>query len=319
MARAAASILVGDHGAAARGASAPRPPAARWTWLILLAVLALETVWIARGGFAVVWLGVSWALTMVAFALAAHGVARLFRADASILALTECVAQIFAQCMFGPLSYLAAAVGGPLQDNRLDELDCALGFDWSSFNGWVVAHHWVQSSLTLAYDSPPLQLGLLLLVVCYHHHQQVREFVLALTFTLIAAIVIASLVPALGAHIHHGAPVAALQQGIDDLVALRDGSLRRLSLPDIQGIISFPSFHAAMGVLLARGMRRPRWLFAVAAPVNALMLVSTLTVGGHYLTDVVAGIAIAAASAWAASLSRQPKPKAAAAPVAAPA
>jgi membrane-associated phospholipid phosphatase len=74
-----------------------------------------------------------------------------------------------------------------------------------------------------------------------------------------------------------------------------------------------------MGVLLAWGMRRPRWLFAVAAPVNALMLVSTLTVGGHYLTDVVAGIAIAAASAWAASLSRQPKPKAAAAPVAAPA
>ena len=108
-----------------------------------------------------------------------------------------------------------------------------------------------------------MQLGLLLLVVCYRHHQQVHEFVLALTFTLIAAIVIASLAPALGAHIHHGHPFAALHQGIDDLVALRDGSLRRLSLPDIQGIISFPSFHAAMGVLLAWGMRRPCWLFAV--------------------------------------------------------
>src|SRR4051794_2017565 len=155
MARAAASILVGDRGAAARGASAPWPRGARWTWLILVAVLALETVWIARGGFAVVWLGVRWALTMVAFALTAHGVARLFRADASILALTECVAQVFAQCMFGPLSYLAAAVGGPLQDDRLNEMDRALGFDWSSFNGWVVAHPWVQSLLTLAYDSPP--------------------------------------------------------------------------------------------------------------------------------------------------------------------
>jgi membrane-associated phospholipid phosphatase len=49
------------------------------------------------------------------------------------------------------------------------------------------------------------------------------------------------------------------------------------------------------------------------------MLVSTLTVGGYYLTDVVAGVAIAAASAWAASLSRRPEPEAAAAPVAAPA
>src|SRR4051794_638180 len=102
MARAAASILVGDRGAAARGASAPWPAAAGWTWLILVAVLALERVWIARGGCAVVGRGVGWALFMVAFALAARGVARLFRADASILALTECVAQIFAQCTFGP-------------------------------------------------------------------------------------------------------------------------------------------------------------------------------------------------------------------------
>jgi membrane-associated phospholipid phosphatase len=242
---------------------------------------------------------------MVAVALACHGVARLFRADAPILALTECVAQLFAQCMFGPLSYVAASVGGPLQDDGLDRLDRALGFDWSGFNAWVAAHPWVQATLQLAYDSPPLQLGLLLLVVCYRHHQQVRELLLALTLTLLAAIVTASLLPALGAHIQHGAPVPALQQGIDDLLALRDGSLRRLSLPDIQGIISFPSFHAAMAVLLAWGMRRPRWLLAVAAPVNAAMLVSTLTAGGHYLADVVAGAAIAAASAWAATLPRR--------------
>jgi membrane-associated phospholipid phosphatase len=290
---------------------------ARWTWLILLAVLALETVWVARGGFTVAWLGVRWALTMVAVALACHGIARFFRADASILALTECVALLFAQCMFGPLSYLAASVGGPLQDDRLDGLDRALGFNWSGFNASVAAHPWVQATLIHAYDSPPLQLGLLLLVVCYRHHQQVREFVLALTFTLIAAIVIASLAPALGAHIQHGAPVPALQQGIDDLLALRSGSLRRLSLPDIQGIISFPSFHAAMGVFLAWGMRRPRWLFTVAAPVNAVMLASTLTAGGHYLIDVIAGVAIAAASAWAATLARRSDRRADVAPAAA--
>jgi membrane-associated phospholipid phosphatase len=40
-------------------------------------------------------------------------------------------------------------------------------------------------------------------------------------------------------------------------------------------------------------LRRIRWAFCMATALNAVMLLSTPTVGGHYLADTVAGVLLA--------------------------
>ena len=40
-------------------------------------------------------------------------------------------------------------------------------------------------------------------------------------------------------------------------------------------------------------VRRVRWALTIMVPLNALMLLSTPTVGGHYLADTVAGVLLA--------------------------
>ena len=74
---------------------------------------------------------------------------------------------------------------------------------------------------------------------------------------------------------------------------LRDGSFRALTGLASEGIITFPSFHAALAVIFIVAlwpMPVLRWFGVV---VNVLMLAATPIDGGHYFIDMVAGIVIA--------------------------
>ncbi|MEI7609953.1 MAG: phosphatase PAP2 family protein, partial [Rhodospirillaceae bacterium] len=58
------------------------------------------------------------------------------------------------------------------------------------------------------------------------------------------------------------------------------------------GIVTFPSFHSALAVLLvwaARGLGR---MIIPVAALNAVVLAVTPIYGGHYFVDVIAGITI---------------------------
>jgi membrane-associated phospholipid phosphatase len=76
-------------------------------------------------------------------------------------------------------------------------------------------------------------------------------------------------------------------------LGLRDGSFRLVMASGSEGIITFPSLHAALAVILIAAfwpVPIARWVSAV---VNALMLAATPIDGSHYFVDVLAGIAIA--------------------------
>jgi membrane-associated phospholipid phosphatase len=77
-----------------------------------------------------------------------------------------------------------------------------------------------------------------------------------------------------------------------DLPLIRDGSLRVLDLPELGGIVTFPSFHAAAAAIYVWALwpvRFARWLGLLS---NSAMLVATPIGGGHFLADVIAGIAV---------------------------
>jgi len=60
----------------------------------------------------------------------------------------------------------------------------------------------------------------------------------------------------------------------------------------MKGVIAFPSFHAVLAVLFTYAHRHSA-TFAPMAALNAVMLVSIPSEGGHYLVDVFGGIAVA--------------------------
>ena len=96
-------------------------------------------------------------------------------------------------------------------------------------------------------------------------------------------------------------PIAALLQA-------RAAGWHRLDLDQAQGLVTFPSFHTSLGFIFVYGARRVRWLFWLLIPVNAVMVISTLPVGGHYLIDVIAGVAAAIAAIWLTAVLRGCQP-----------
>jgi membrane-associated phospholipid phosphatase len=118
--------------------------------------------------------------------------------------------------------------------------------------------------------------------------------------TSLITIVLAGLFPAAGAYAYH-APESALFNNlnpnaglwhIEHYEGLRNGSYRLIGLGQMQGLVTFPSFHTCFAITLAWCFRDFRWLFPIAIAVCGAVLVSTLTEGGHYLVDVLAGIVI---------------------------
>jgi PAP2 superfamily len=77
------------------------------------------------------------------------------------------------------------------------------------------------------------------------------------------------------------------------LMMIRNGEWADFDFAHVEGIISFPSFHTTLAILLVYGARHHRWLLAVLVPLNMLLIAAALSVGGHYLVDLPAGAAVA--------------------------
>jgi membrane-associated phospholipid phosphatase len=86
-----------------------------------------------------------------------------------------------------------------------------------------------------------------------------------------------------------GTPTKVNLPAIGDLIALRSGELRTINWQSVKGIVAFPSFHVVWAILLMLAM--PSYPLVL---LNLLVIVSTVTTGGHYLIDLVGGALICA-------------------------
>jgi membrane-associated phospholipid phosphatase len=80
------------------------------------------------------------------------------------------------------------------------------------------------------------------------------------------------------------------------LLALRNGTLTTIDFQALDGIICFPSLHAAVAILIPYVLRWSRPLFWPSVVLNASMLASAIPSGNHYLADIVGGVGVAAVS-----------------------
>lgn len=209
------------------------------------------------------------------------------------------------------LSYMLAREGGALWDARLESWDRALGFDWLSYVHWVDRSPALTGLLHLSYGSLIPQIIVLILALGFTLRvAELRTVMLAAMLSGTVCIFVSAFFPAIsypaylgiGSSDFHNVNPWGGHVHMADLKALRDGTFTELRLSSMQGIITFPSFHAGLSLVSLWGFwaSRMAWLRWPGMTLAALTIAATPVDGGHYLVDVLAGLAIAAVSVAAA-------------------
>jgi membrane-associated phospholipid phosphatase len=195
---------------------------------------------------------------------------------------------------FVVLMYAIGATGRPLVDAQLARADQSLGFQVPAFMNWVGAHPGLNSFLNHAYDTilPQTILVIALLGFC-GDQRALEKFILQFMVCALATVFLFYLFPAKGPFAWYGfAPTTGQAHTLAHLESLRSGLRKTATWRGSEGLISFPSFHATWAMLLAMAFRHRRRLFVLSLFLNVAVIVSTLTTGWHYLSDVAGGILV---------------------------
>ena len=193
------------------------------------------------------------------------------------------------------LTYLSVALRFPLQDENLIAFDRTLGVRVEDLVAWIQRFPALSQSLSSAYDSLPAQFFVLFvyLGIFRGKKEPLDEFVLLMMITLILSTVISGFFPAAGPCEVFDFRVQGWQQVyIDTLDYMRSNSAPMIKLNDLEGMLTFPSFHAVLGCMMIYVFRGDKYTFPVILVLNLTMLISTLTHGCHYLADILAGLLV---------------------------
>jgi len=202
--------------------------------------------------------------------------------------------------LFVVFSYLATISQHPLYDDNFYHFDKSLGFNWLNYLNLVNRNAWLNGLLEGAYHStfqiPTLFLGL----AVFGKHIRLYSVMLSLILSVIICIIVSHFFPAVGNATYLGidpqkfpnVEMAAGYVQVADLHQMREGS-RTIDLSQMKGVITFPSFHTCLAIILAWGFWSVRLLRYPFLLVNMVMLAAIPVTGGHYLADMVAGAVIA--------------------------
>lgn len=223
--------------------------------------------------------------------------------------LHEAAILLAAWAPLGALSYLAAGLGLPYVDAQLAAIDRAIGFDWQAWRSFVHGMPGVEAALRIAYFSSFVQIYALIFVAgLAGRGDRVRELVALLIATGVAVVVLSGLFPAQSAWAYYGVDLHKAYH-LADLNTLREQTAQVIDVGRQTGIVTFPSYHTAIALILVWVTRGIAPLFWPALILNVGVLVAIPTEGGHYLVDMLAGAAITAlACLWFAGRDRAGAP-----------
>ncbi|MER8826454.1 phosphatase PAP2 family protein [Mesorhizobium sp. M0938] len=197
--------------------------------------------------------------------------------------------------------YLAAATSQPLMDQPLAVIDGQIGFRWRAFLELTNSYPLVAKALVFAYHSVGPQLPLLFLFLAFTGQRlRLTEFMAMLAISSVITAVVMAYVPAAGAYAYFQPSAAdysnftarAGMWHFNELMRIRSGEPFSLLVTHAEGLVTFPSYHTALGMMVVYALRDTRAAMWPVAALNAVMIVSTLPEGGHHLIDVIAGAGI---------------------------
>lgn len=198
---------------------------------------------------------------------------------------------LFSYSMF-ILSYLVYTLNMPLIDSVLASIDGYLGFNSANLVHWSRNHLYWHLFFAVIYDMyyPELPLIIIYFYV-FKDNICIHRFIMQVMLTILITIVIAGLLPSLGPYGWY--PYEPAPMNLRSLNHIYDLRQNILDIRLRDGVIAFPSLHAAMAFLYIYALRKTRKIvFFPVLLLNSLMIFSCLNVGEHYLADILGGAAV---------------------------
>lgn len=191
----------------------------------------------------------------------------------------------------------------PLVDAKLVALDHMIGFDSARLVLNFASHPVLTQALGWVYVQANWLTVVIVLCQCLRPTPDWRPLIVY-SLCLSVSVVATAFLPAIGnipySHLtyleNHGLPWGAGSYHLDAFRYFHDGTGQIVGNANLSGVGVFPSFHTVMGLIIATALRGTRFHLAGAA-FGAATIVSTVPMGGHYVSDVIAGILV-----WAAAM-----------------
>jgi membrane-associated phospholipid phosphatase len=201
----------------------------------------------------------------------------------------------------GVIALAALRTGAPLIDSSLAAIDEAMRLHTPYLVTWFAAHPLAAAVLARVYETTVPAVFVAVLILAFTG-REAQMWQACSVFVIAAAVcgLVSAVLPAAGAFAHYGTspnilatlPAGAGRFHLKTFEAYRSGAVDSIDLSQLQGVVTFPSFHAVMALIAThalqalRGPLRLIWLWC------ALVLISTILIGGHYAVDLLAGGAL---------------------------
>jgi hypothetical protein len=197
-----------------------------------------------------------------------------------------------------PMQYGALAMGAPYADPWLAKADAWLRVSVPATTAWTWAHPWISRLATVTYFTfaPQMLLTLLILAVL-RDRDQLWEFAFHFHVCLIVTIAALAVWPAVHAPAYYGfKPTIDMTRTIAQIKSFHQGTTSVVRFDDLDGLVSFPSFHVAGALLVTWAFRHRRRIFIPLIVLNTGLALSTVITGEHYVVDVLAAVPLVGAS-----------------------
>ena len=198
------------------------------------------------------------------------------------------------------MQYGAIAIGFPYADWWLAAADAALGVHVPVLAVWTGAHPFFDLVMRVSYASLIAQFFLTIIVLAaYRDRPRVWEFAfhfhVCLIITLGALIICPAICPPAYFQFQ---PTIGMTRVIQQIRQLHEGTMKMVRFDQLEGLVSFPSFHAAGGLIVTWAFRDRKRFFVPFAVLNIALIASTFMSGVHYLIDTVASVPLFAFSVF---------------------
>ncbi len=211
-------------------------------------------------------------------------------------------------CVIGAGQYVMLAQRRPLVDAALLRMDSLMGISVPDLVAWTQARPIAVTVARFAYVTliPQFFFGLLVLGFVFKDRAAIWEFGFHAHVCLLVTLLCVWAWPAIGVYAESGTPALMnLNRFFRHFAALRSGQPMVVRFDDLEGLVSFPSFHVAGAWIVTWAFRRSRLFRLPLLVLNLLLTASTLLLGVHYGVDLVATAAMCGLSLWLYRLYRQ--------------
>ena len=178
-------------------------------------------------------------------------------------------------------------------DGVIKKWDTLMGFNVTHWMSWGFQFPFFIHLLNFCYNTWFYQFFMVPAILAFfHQHRIAAQYYVAMILTLIVGGGIYYFFPTTApATVYHSVYFSADQHNL--VTAFNQLHHHQTVTVNSEGLVSFPSFHVIGAILALLALRRLRWYFWVMIPVNTLLIMSTMVLGYHYLSDVLAGAVLA--------------------------